>query len=129
MRGTLFQLDSIGGNAVKESTLGTVPSAALAGIGGGLARHAVIGPDGAIVRPRGVTGALHTGPGQYQVVFDVDVRACVYVATIGDELAAGPGAGEINVSQAAANVNAVRVVTRGGGGNHADRSFHIVVSC
>jgi len=128
MRGTLFELDSVGGNAVKESTLGTVPSAAVAGIGGGLARHAVIAPDGAIVRQRGIAGSSRIGPGHYQVAFDVDVRACVYVATIGDELAGGPGAGEINVAQAAANVNAVRVVTRGGG-NRADRSFHIVVSC
>jgi hypothetical protein len=126
LRGQEAKRNGFGGGAIKESTLETVPRAA---VGEGLAHHAVVGPNGALVRGRGVTSTSRTGNGQYQVVFDRDVRACAYVATIGDESAAPPGGGMTNVSQVATNANGVRVVTRNAGGAITDRSFHIVVSC
>jgi len=81
------------------------------------------------VRARGVTSSAQTGDGQYQVVFDRDVRNCVYNATLGDESAAGAGNGQISVTSSAANVNGVRVVTRNSNGNNENRSFHLIVSC
>jgi len=129
LRGQEAKRNGFGGGAIKESTLDAVPSSALADVAGGLAHQAVIAPNGAIVRQRGVTSSSHTGDGQYQVVFDRDVRACVYGATIGDESAAPPGGGMTNVTQLATNANAVRVVTRNAGGTITDRSFHVIVSC
>jgi hypothetical protein len=82
------------------------------------------------VRGRGITSAAKTGDGQYQVIFDVDVRNCTYFATLGDESASAPGTGQISVTSAAANVNGVRVVTRNSAGDATvDRSFHLMVSC
>jgi hypothetical protein len=126
LRGQEAKRDGFGGGAIKESTLGTVPRAA---VGDGLGFQAVVAPTGVLVRGRGVTGTSRTGNGQYRVVFDRDVRACVYVATIGDESAQPPGGGMTNVSQVATNANAVRVVTRNAGGAITDRSFHLLVSC
>jgi len=68
--------------------------------------------------------------GTYQVVFDADVRACTYFATIGDEGASGPGTGQIAVSSSPDNINAVRVIVRSNDGmNTVDRPFHLLVSC
>lgn len=70
------------------------------------------GVERASERGRGVTSTAKTGDGQYQAIFDRDVRNCTYFATLGDESAAAPGTGQISVTSAAANVNGVRVVTR-----------------
>jgi hypothetical protein len=86
-----------------------VPSA---GAADGLMRHVVVASNGASERGRGVTSTAKTGDGQYQAIFDRDVRNCTYFATLGDESAAAPGTGQISVTSAAANVNGVRVVTR-----------------
>jgi hypothetical protein len=131
LRGQEAKPDGFGPNAIKEQSLDStklrqVPSAVVAD---GVTRHAVISNIGATVRARGVTSSAQTGTGQYQVVLDRDVRNCVYVATLGDESASGPGTGQIAVTSAAANVNAVRVVTRDSDGTPANRSFHLVVSC
>jgi hypothetical protein len=131
LRGQEAKHDGFGGGAIKEQSLDAskikqVPSAALAD---GLGRHAVISDTGTTVRGRGVTSSSQTGTGQYLVVFDRDVRACTYVATLGDESASGPGTGQIAVGSAATNVNGVHVVTRSSDGTSANRSFHLVVSC
>jgi hypothetical protein len=128
LRGQEAKRDGFGGGAIKESTLGQVPSAGFAVAADGV-RHAVISNVGAAVRHRGVTSSAQTGEGQYQVVFDRDVRNCVYAATLGDESAAGAGNGQISVTSAAANVNGVRVVTRNSNGVNENRSFHFIVSC
>ena len=129
LRGQEAKPDGFGPNAIKEQSLDAskfkqVPSAAVAD---GLGRHAVISDTGATVRGRGVASSSQTGTGQYLVVFDRDVRQCVYSATLGDE--SGPGTGQIAVTSAASNVNGVRVVTRASDGAVANRSFHLVVSC
>jgi hypothetical protein len=131
LRGQEAKRNGFGGGAIKESSLdesqfGQVPSAVAAD---GLGRHAVISNVGATVRGRGVASSSQTGPGQYAVVFDRDVRNCVYTATLGDESAAGPGNGQISVTSLASNVNGVRVVTRDSDGQVANRSFHLIVSC
>jgi hypothetical protein len=128
LRGQEAKRDGFGGGAIKESTLGQVPSAVAAVVADG-GRHAVISDVGGTVRARGVTSSARSGDGQYQVVFDRDVRNCVYAATLGDESAAGAGNGQISVTSAAANVNAVRVVTRNSNGANENRSFHLIVSC
>jgi hypothetical protein len=136
LRGNEAKPDGFGPNAIKEQALdsaklnaakiGKVPAAALSD---GSMRQGVISSAGAAVRSRGITSASRLSDGQYQVIFDVDVRSCTYFATLGDESASGPGTGQISVTSAAANVNGVRVVTRGSDGNPADRSFHLMVSC
>ena len=131
LRGNEAKPNGFGGGAIKERSLaagelGKVNSSAVAD---GLARHGVISNVGALVRGRGITSASKTGDGQYQAIFDVDVRNCSYFATLGDESAAGPGTGQIAVTSTASNVNGVRVVTRNSTGELADRSFHLIVSC
>jgi hypothetical protein len=133
LRGQEAKRDGFGGGGIKEESLDAskikqVPSATAAVVAEGV-RHAVISNVGATVRHRGVTSSAQTGPGQYQVIFDRDVRNCVYAATLGDESAAGAGNGQISVTSAAANVNGVRVVTRNSQGNNENRSFHLIVSC
>ena len=131
LRGNEAKPNGFGGGAIKERSLaagelGKVNSAAVAD---GLARHGVISNVGGLVRGRGITSASKTGDGQYQAIFDVDVRNCTYFATLGDESASGPGTGQIAVTSAAGNVNGVRVVTRNSTGDPVDRSFHLIVSC
>jgi hypothetical protein len=131
LRGQEAKPDGFGPNAIKEQSLDAsklkqVPISVLAD---GVTRQAVVSNVGAAVRARGVASSAQTGVGQYQVIFDRDVRQCTYVATLGDESASGPGNGQISVTSAASNVNGVRVVTRDSEGAVADRSFHLIVSC
>ena len=89
----------------------------------------VVAANGATVRARGATSTARTGTGQYQAIFDRDVRNCVYVATLGDESASAPGTGQVSVTSLASSVNGVRVLTRDSSGAPANRSFHLIVSC
>jgi hypothetical protein len=135
LRGQEAKRDGFGEGSIKEqsldtskldaSKLGPVPTA---GAADGLVRHAVVASNGGTVRSRGITSTARTGAGQYQAIFDRDVRNCAYFATLGDESAAAPGTGQIAVTSAAGNVNGVRVVTRNSVGELADRSFHVTVS-
>jgi hypothetical protein len=131
LRGQEAKLDGFGPNAIKEQALdaGKFKQVFSSVVADGVTRHAVISNTGGTVRARGTTSSSQTGTGQYVVIFDRDVRNCVYVATLGDESAAGPGNGQISVTSAASNVNGVRVVTRNSTGDFADRSFHLIVSC
>ena len=136
LRGNEAKREGFGGGAIKESSLDAsklnatkIGKVTSAGVADGLARHGVISNIGALVRGRGITSASKTGDGQYQAIFDVDVRNCTYSATLGDESASGPGTGQIAVTSASTNVNGVRVVTRDSAGALADRSFHLIVSC
>ena len=124
LTGSDVALNRIGGRAIKESTLGTVPGAALAD---GLTRYAVVTGAGVVARSRGVSSAARTGQGRYQVIFDRDVRNCAYLATIGDAGAASPGQGDIATRSLGSNVNGIVVLTDNPNGNPADRPFHVVV--
>ena len=84
-----MKADSLGGVSIKESALGTVPSA-------GISSAAPASPwspaSGVLARGRSITSVARTGEGRYQVIFDGDVRGCAYFATVGDteRRAAGP---------------------------------------
>ena len=115
--------DSVGGVAIKESVLGVVPQSE------GLSHHAVVTGTGILARGRGVASVARTGLGRYQVIFNRDVRACAFVASIGDAGAAGPPEGQATTTALATNVNAVAVRTESSNGNPADRPFHLILSC
>jgi hypothetical protein len=119
--------NSVGGVAILESRLKTVPSASQAD---GLTRFAVVSSTGTLARGRSVTSVARTSAGRYQVIFDRDVRACAYLASIGDISASGPPQGsEISTSSLASNVNGVSVRTENDAGAPMDRPFHLVVPC
>jgi hypothetical protein len=126
-----LRTNRVGGRVIKESTLGTVPSAIVAE---GSTHFSVVNSGGQQVRGRGTTSVARTGPGRYQVIFNRDVRSCAYSATIGGPTAAAPPAsGEITVSSLASNVNGVDVRTNDGDdpnpGNPFNRPFHLLVLC
>ncbi|MGH2837145.1 MAG: hypothetical protein ACRDJY_02215, partial [Thermoleophilaceae bacterium] len=121
-----FRANGVGGGAIKESTLGTVPSAFIAH---GSQRFAVVNAGGQLVRGRNASAA-RTAEGRYQVLFDTDVRGCGYHATIGGPTAAAPPQnGQITVSSLGSNVNGVDVRTTGADGNDANKPFHLLVLC
>lgn len=115
--------DSIGGLSINESRLGLVP------LSEAISHSAVVTAGGAFRRGRGVSSAARTGTGRYQVIFNRDVRGCVYVATVGDPSAAAPGHGTAVVASLGTNVAGVVVRTFNEQGALANRSFHLVVSC
>jgi hypothetical protein len=121
-----FRANGVGGGAIKESTLDTVPGAFLTH---GSRHYAVVTAGGQQVRFRGTTSAAKTATGRYQVVFDQDVRNCAYFATIGGPSAAAPDTGQITVNGLGSNVNGVHVRTANDAGAPADRPFHLLVLC
>lgn len=127
LRGNEAKPDGFGGAAIKEATLGPVPSANGAN---GLARAAVVSPAGAVVRSFGGATATRTGTGRYAVIFTSNVQNCVYVATVGDEAAGGPGSGTVSVATLQTNPNAVDVRTANAANNAPENhSFHLIVTC
>jgi hypothetical protein len=121
------RVNGLGGRAIKESTLETVPGAF---ISHGSAHFAVVNAGGQQVRARGTTSAARTAEGRYQVIFDRDVRACAYWATIGGPTAAAPpDNGQITLSSLGSNINGVDIRTTGANGNDANKPFHLLVLC
>lgn len=115
--------DGLGGLTINESRLGVVPSAE------SLSHTAVVTAGGAFRRGRGVSSAARTGVGRYQVIFNRDVRGCVYVASVGDSSAAPPGNGHAAVASLGSNVAGVAIRTFNDQGTLANRAFHLIVSC
>jgi hypothetical protein len=136
LRGQEFKRDSLGGGAIKESSLdGTrlpeVASAARARVADqatGLTLRTVVAADGAKSNDRGVVSTAKLATGRYQVIFDRDVRGCVYAATI-VQADPAPFTGQIAVAPLRDNANGVSIATTGSGGREADRAFHLLVSC
>jgi hypothetical protein len=128
LSGLDMRRDGVGGSAIKESTLGPVPSSFLTG---GAGRFAVVNANGQAVRGRDISSVARTSEGRYQVIFGGDVRSCAYFATVGDPSASGPPQNsQIEVSSLGSNVNGVAVRTENGSnGNELDRSFHLIVMC
>jgi hypothetical protein len=128
LTGTDMRHDGIGGGSIKESTLGPVPNAYLAA---GAARSAVVNANGQAVRGRDISSVARTSEGRYQVIFNGDVRGCVYSATIADPSAtAPPQNSQIEVGSLGSNVNGVAIRTENGtNGNELDRPFHLIVMC
>ena len=122
-----IRVDGVGGRAIKESTLATVPGALVAE---GITHFAVVNAGGQQVRARGTTSAARTAEGRYQVIFNRDVRGCAYFATIGGPTAAAPpDNGQITVSSLGSNINGVDIRTTGAQGNDANKPFHLLVVC
>jgi hypothetical protein len=128
LTGADIRPDYIGGGSIKESTLGPVPAAYLAG---GASRFAVVSAGGQAVRGRDVSSAARTSIGRYQVIFNGDVRSCAYYATVGDDSAAAPPQNsQISVGSLGSNVNGVAIRTENGtNGAELDRPFHLLVMC
>jgi hypothetical protein len=137
LRGQEAKRNGFGGGAIKESTLDAsqlnadkIGKVGNAGSADGATHQAVVAAAGTLSRGHGATSTARSGEGQYQVVFDTDVKNCAYFATLGDTGDGSPPAGEISVSSLAGNANGVLVVTRdSAGAATADRPFHLIVSC
>jgi hypothetical protein len=84
---------------------------------------------GLLARGRGVSSTARTSVGGYQVILNRYVRSCAFLATVADQGAAAPPAGEISVSALASNVNGVAIRTEGSAGGAADKPFHLIVLC
>lgn len=124
LTGKDLKKDGIGGVTVKESRLGIVPSAE------SVSHSAAVGSLGQLVRGRGVTGAVRTSVGRYQVTFNRNIQGCVPVASVGDTGAAGPPSGQISTTGLATNGNILQVRTGAANdGGVADKPFNLVVSC
>jgi hypothetical protein len=131
LRGQEAKRNGFGGGAIKESSLdaSALKKVDESGTADGLTLQAVVAETGTSSRNRGATSATKTATGVYQVVFNADVKACTYSATLGDVGEAAPPSGEISVSSLAGNANGVVVATRDSAGLAADRPFHLIVSC
>ena len=84
---------------------------------------AVINASGTSARGAGLTGSVKLTTGQYEVVFDRDVTACSYQATLSADH------GEIYAQPRSAVPNGVFVGTFTSAGGAADRAFHLAVFC
>jgi hypothetical protein len=123
--------NSLGPHAILESKLhvASAGSALSAGTADGFSHFAVVAANGVLARGRGVTSAVRTGAGRYQVIFNRDVRSCAVIATAGVIGATTPGAAEATTALLATNVDGVVVRTFGGDGAAGDHSFHLLVAC
>jgi hypothetical protein len=91
---------------------------------------AVVDRTGVVARGKGVVSAARLTTGQYEVIFNRNVRNCAYVATIGDVDAVGiETTGEITTVGRFGNVRGVFVTTHNSSGAFQDRSFHLFVGC
>jgi hypothetical protein len=91
---------------------------------------AVVNGDGTLDRGRGVRDVNRLDPGEFEVLFDQNVRTCAYVASIGlsgHEGTASPG--QISTVGRFGARNGVFVATQNSSGGLASRSFHLVVNC
>jgi hypothetical protein len=135
LRGRDVKTDALDGTDINENSLATVPDAAkLGGVAAGEYTRrlfAVVEANGTFVRGAGVTpsGTARIAAGQYQVIFDRDVRSCSYVASGGSPTTATPAQTVAVTAQRAGNANAVFVATRDDANTFVDRSFHLQVIC
>jgi hypothetical protein len=91
---------------------------------------AVVNPTGSLARSQGTTSAGRVGLGLYEVIFNQDVTACTYVATVGNAVAGGATPfGQASVVPRNGNANGVGVATVSSAGAAADLPFHLIVVC
>ena len=91
---------------------------------------AVVNRDGTLARGRGALRVNKVGTGAYEVLFDRNVRKCVYTATIGlSGSTGGEVHGQISVVGLANKTNGVYVETADSGGGLSDRGFHLALNC
>jgi hypothetical protein len=106
---------------------------ALRGGGGvdaqGLRHWAVINQNGALVRGDGVRSVNRPSTGAYHIVFNRNVRNCVYLATLGRTGPQVAPPGEIGTGGLPATVRGIWVRTRNSAGNLSNRDFHVAIGC
>jgi hypothetical protein len=90
--------------------------------------YAVVDASGMLVRGHHAVSSAPLGTGEYQVIFDSNVRGGAYIASIGlpGSLGASPP-GQISVVGRFNNVNGVFIETTDSSGNLADLGFHLAV--
>jgi hypothetical protein len=97
------------------------------------ALFAVVNFGGEFIRGSGVVSVspLGVGGGRYEVVFDTDVSACAYLATVGRFNAINhlPLRGVAHTQPLSGNPDGVFVATRDETDALADRPFHLAVFC
>lgn len=146
LRGQEFKKDSLGGGAIKEQVLdGTkIPQVAsakkadlatTATTATGLTRQLLVAANGTKSNDRGgVVSTAKLADGRYQAIFDGDVRACIYSATLVEQAPppadpTAPVTGQIAVAPLEGNANGIHISTTDSAGAYADRAFHLLVSC
>ena len=92
---------------------------------------AVVNADGSLARDRGAKSAASLGvDGQYEVVFNRNVSACSYIATLGDAAASTGAEGVVTVAPREGKTNAVFVQTFDVlTSTEADLPFHVAIFC
>lgn len=92
---------------------------------------AVVNADGTLARGAGVVSAagILGSPGRYEVIFDRDVTACAYLATIGTAGTGTAATGTISTALLTGTTNGVFVRTIDDAGAFAERPFHLLVMC
>jgi hypothetical protein len=89
---------------------------------------AVVNADGTLARGHHAVSSAHLGTGEYQVIFDSNVRGGAYLATIGLSGSVGASApGQITVVGRFNNVDGVYITTSNASGVLTDMSFHLGV--
>jgi hypothetical protein len=91
---------------------------------------AVVNSNGSLARGLGAVSSRGTGLiGNYEVIFNRDVRNCAYVATIGRFNTGVAAPGEITVASRGGNNNGVFLTLKDSAGNRRAEGFHLVVTC
>jgi hypothetical protein len=88
-----------------------------------------IAADGTLVGNRGAASSTRAGTGDYRIVFEQDISACAYNATVNSSQ--NPLPGPIGAQLQGDTNNTVRVRTYGDGGpdQPGDRPVHLTVTC
>lgn len=84
---------------------------------------------GVISRGSRTTSSTLLGTGIYEVIFDRNITACAYTATIGNPGTGTAASGQISIQQRAGNANGVFVQTTDPAGAVASRPFYVTVDC
>ena len=89
---------------------------------------AVVNSDGTLARGHHAVKSDALGTGQYEVIFDSNVRGGAYIASIGLSGSVGASSpGQISVVGRFNNVNGVFIETTDSSGNLANLGFHLGV--
>jgi hypothetical protein len=105
-----------------------VDDAAELAIPSGQYGYAVVNSNGTLARGHHAVRSDRLAQGQYQVIFDSNVRHGAYIATIGlsgSTQFAAPG--QITVAGRLNNINGVFITTSDAAGKPTDRGFHLGV--
>jgi hypothetical protein len=106
----------------------SVDEVAVPDIPSGQYGYAVVNSNGTLARGHHAVKSDRIATGQYEVIFDSNVRLGAYIATIGLSGASGSSpAGQIAVVARLNNVNGVYIETFNSSGTPADLGFHLGV--